>query len=163
MLVAMSTLSGRRDALTDADVAFLHARRVAHLGTVDAAGRPHVVPVCFACADGVVYTPIDEKPKRGAATELRRVRNLLAHPDVCLTADLYDEDWRRLAWLQVRGRAALVEDAAAHAAALIALRHRYPQYRSMDLASRPLIAITPTAVVGWAASENWSADTPANA
>jgi PPOX class probable F420-dependent enzyme len=110
-----------------------------------------VLPVCFAPLDGVVYTPIDEKPKRGDPASLRRVRNIAAHPEVCLVADHYEEDWSRLAWLQVRGRAALVTDPEERSRALVALRGRYPQYRAMDLESRPLIRITPTRVVSWSA------------
>jgi PPOX class probable F420-dependent enzyme len=138
--------------VTPDDVAFLHGRRVAHLGTVDERGRPHVVPVCFVCLDGRVYTPIDEKPKRGVPSELRRVRNLLANPEVCFTADVYDEDWRRLAWLQLRGRAALVDDAAERAGASAALRARYAQYGTMALEERPLIRIDPRRIVRWSAT-----------
>jgi coenzyme F420-0:L-glutamate ligase / coenzyme F420-1:gamma-L-glutamate ligase len=132
--------------------AFLSAERVGRLATVDGEGRPHAVPVCYAELGGRLYTPIDEKPKAGDPRSLRRVRNLLANPSVCLVVDRYDEDWTRLAWLQVRGTAALVEDAEEQARALAALRARYPQYRAMALEALPLIRITPTRLVGWAAS-----------
>jgi len=66
--------------------------------------------------------------------------------------DDYDEDWSRLAWLQVRGRAEHVDDPAERSAALAALRARYRQYRAMDLESRPLLGITPTRVISWRAS-----------
>ena len=134
------------------DVAFLHAHRVGHLATVDERGRPHNVPVCFVVAGGRVYIAIDEKPKRGDPGELRRVRNIRANPAVCLVVDDYDEDWSRLAWLQVRGEATLVEDPDERAAALTALRGRYSQYQAMDLETRPLLRITPTRVVEWRAS-----------
>ncbi|MBA2449186.1 MAG: TIGR03668 family PPOX class F420-dependent oxidoreductase [Chloroflexi bacterium] len=138
--------------MTPEQSAFLRGPRVARLATVDEAGRPHVLPVCFAEVDGVLYTPIDEKPKRGDPLSLRRVRNILARPGVCLVVDHYEEDWTRLAWLQVRGTAALVDDPAERARALAELRERYPQYRPMDLESRPLIRITPERVVSWAAA-----------
>jgi PPOX class probable F420-dependent enzyme len=139
--------------LLDVDqVAFLESCRVGHLGTVDPTGQPHVVPVCYAYLDAAVYTPVDEKPKRGDPLSLRRVRNLLAHPAVCLTVDRYDEDWSRLAWLQLRGRAALVDDPAERAGALAALRRRYRQYVAMELESRPLIRLTVTRVVAWSPS-----------
>src|SRR5688572_13825314 len=98
--------------MTPAQRAFLDRHRLAHLATVDTEGRPHALPVCFALVDDRLYTPIDEKPKRGDPRALRRVRNILAHPAVCLVVDDYDEDWTRLAWLQVRGTASLVEDTA---------------------------------------------------
>jgi PPOX class probable F420-dependent enzyme len=124
--------------------------RVGHLATVDARGRPHVVPVCFALVDGRLYTPVDEKPKRGV--ELRRVRNLRRDPAVCLTVDRYDEDWSRLAWTQLRGAASLVEDEDERREAIAALRSKYPQYRAMDLESRPLIRLDPERIVSWSAS-----------
>ena len=127
----------------------LVGERVGHLATVDQRGQPHVVPVCFAVAAGRLYTPIDEKPKRG--TDLRRVRNLLANPRVCLTVDRYDEDWFRLAWVQVRGRASLVDDPAERSSAITALREKYAQYGSMRLEDLPPIRIEPERVVRWAA------------
>jgi PPOX class probable F420-dependent enzyme len=138
--------------LTPEQIEFAEARRVAHLATIDAGGGPHVVPVCFALLGGAIYTPIDEKPKRVDPSSLRRVRNILARPRVCLIWDHYEEDWTRLAWLQVRGTAALVEAAGERAAALAALRDRYPPYRAMDLESRPLVRIRPSTVRVWRAA-----------
>jgi hypothetical protein len=60
-----------------------------------------------------------------------------------------DEDWSRLAWLQVRGTARLVEDDDERERALIALRARYRQYLTMALEELPLLKITPTRLVGW--------------
>jgi PPOX class probable F420-dependent enzyme len=143
--------------LTEEQERLLACARVAHLATVDAAGNPHVVPICFAWLDGAAYTAIDEKPKRVDPKQdpdaLRRIRNILAHPRVCLLVDRYAEDWTRLAWLQVRGDAALVTDPAERASAHIALRDRYPLYRGMNLESMPLIRIAPARVVGWQATD----------
>ncbi len=137
--------------MTPEQIAFLEEQRVARLATVDEHGRPHVLPVCFALHAGRIYTPIDEKPKQGDPSSLRRVRNVLAHPQVCLVADIYDDDWSQLAWLQVRGHAALVDDIEERVHAHKALRDRYVPYRSMDLESRPLIGIVPIRVVAWSA------------
>src|SRR5438094_9625423 len=125
--------------LSQHERAFLEAARVGHLGTTDERGHPHVVPVCFALVGEQLYSPIDQKPKRGDPLELRRVRNLLARPDVCLTVDRYDEDWSKLAWLQVRGRAALVDDVAERETAITELRRRYRPYEAMALESRALV------------------------
>ena len=130
--------------------AFLERSRSGRLATVDPQGRPHNVPICYVLLDDVVYTPIDEKPKTGDPRELRRIRNVLANPHVCLVVDHYeDEDWTRLAWLQVRATASLVEDAAERTRALAALRARYRQYRAMALEDLPLLKLTPTRLVGW--------------
>jgi PPOX class probable F420-dependent enzyme len=133
-------------------------QRVGHLATVDPDGQPHVVPVCFVAVGDRLYTPIDEKPKRGG--ELRRVRNLRVNPRVCLTVDRYEEDWSRLAWVQVRGRAGLVDDPAERAEAIAALRAKYRQYEQMKLEERLLIRIEPERVVEWSASGRASPPRP---
>ncbi len=135
--------------MTPEQSAFLEAHRVAHLATADADGRPHVVPVCFALLGGAIYTPLDAKPKRVPVERLRRVRDLKTNPAVCLTVDDYDEDWHRLRWLQVRGRAALLLPGEEQARAIAALRVRYAQYREMPLAQAPVIRIAPERVIDW--------------
>src|SRR5206468_9225920 len=112
---------------------FLEAHRVGHLATAGADGRPHVVPVCYALDDTALYFVADEKPKRGPARALRRLRNLRENPRAAVVVDDYDEDWTRLAWVLVRGPARIVVEPHVHAAALHLLRVRYPQYRAMAL------------------------------
>jgi len=136
-------------ALTAAQTAYLLRHRVARLATVAADGQPHVVPVCFAVVNGAVYTPLDRKPKRVPVERLRRVLDLQANPRICLTADLYDEDWQQLSWLQIRGEAELVLPGAEQAAAVDALRARYAQYATMPLADLPVIRIKPLHAVSW--------------
>jgi len=139
--------------LTPEQAAFLEQQRSGRLATVDPSGQPHAVPICYALLNGQIYTPIDEKPKRGDPRELRRIRNILANPKVTLLVDYYeDADWSRLGWLQVRGVAALVEDHAERTEALAALRARYRQYHAMALEDLPLLKITPTRLVGWRAT-----------
>jgi PPOX class probable F420-dependent enzyme len=134
--------------LTEVQRGFLNAARVGHLATADAAGVPHLVPVCFCLLDGSVYISIDEKPKR-TDRPLKRLRNILANPAVALTVDRWDEDWSRLAWVMLRGTASVLESGAEHDAAQAALRERYPQYRAMDLAPLPVIAIRIGSVLSW--------------
>jgi PPOX class probable F420-dependent enzyme len=122
---------------------FADRHRVARLATVDAAGAPHVIPICYAVVGECFYFVIDEKPKR-TRTGLKRLRNIAANPHVALVIDDYDEDWTRLAYLLVQGRAAVVDDRDEYATALAALRDRYLPYRSMPLAfdTHPLLRIT---------------------
>ncbi len=134
--------------LTAAQTGFLHASRVGHLATADAQGVPHLVPVCFCLQDATVYISIDEKPKR-TDRPLKRLRNILANPAVALTVDRWDEDWSRLAWVMLRGRAEILDDGPEHDAAQAALRTRYPQYQTMDLAPLPVIAIRINSVLSW--------------
>ncbi len=129
---------------------FLKRARTAHLATADGAGRPHVVPVCFALSEETVYIAIDRKPKSGRL--LKRLRNIAENPNVALVADLYDDsDWERLRWVMVRGRAELLRSDTEHARALALLRSKYPQYRTMDLAGLPVIAIRVRRATSWSA------------
>ena len=75
--------------------------RVARLGYVDEDDHPRVLPVTFAVAAGAVWSAIDEKPKRSA--EPARLRHLRRRPEAALLVDLYDDDWSRLAWVQLLG------------------------------------------------------------
>jgi PPOX class probable F420-dependent enzyme len=127
--------------LADRERRFLEAERVARLATADAAGRPHVVPVCYALAADSVYFTIDEKPKRRPATRLKRLANLRANPFAALVADRYDEDWSRLGWVMVQGRAEVLEGGPEHDAAQALLRARYPQLRAMRIETLPVVAV----------------------
>ena len=51
--------------------------RVGRLGTVTPAGRPHLVPCCFALVDDVAFTAVDDKPK--STFNLRRLENIRRH------------------------------------------------------------------------------------
>ena len=141
--------------LTPDDWAFLDEQRVARLATSDAAGRPHAVPICFACVSGRIYVPVDAKPKQGDPRRLKRLRNLAERPDAVLLADHYEEDWASLRWLMVRAEARILDPeedpAEERRAALVALEGRYPQYAAMRLASLglPVIALTPLSASRW--------------
>ena len=129
---------------------FLNDGRVAHLATADAAGSPHIVPVCYAVDDASLYITVDEKPKR-QDIPLKRLRNILQNPAVAVSVDRWDEDWRRLAWVMLRGHADILTAGAEHDRAQELLRERYPQYRNMDLARLPVIAVRIQRVTGWGA------------
>jgi PPOX class probable F420-dependent enzyme len=126
---------------------FLDRQRVGHLATADAQGRPHVVPVCYVVDGDNLYITVDAKPKRG--TPLKRLANIAANPAVAVTVDRYDEDWRRLGWVMLRGRADILADGPEHDRAQALLRDRYPQYRGMDLAPLPVIAVRIARATGW--------------
>src|SRR2546425_8714195 len=98
-----------RAMLTEAEATFVRAQRVARLATADGDGSPHVVPVCYAFDGTRFYTPLDEKPKRVAGTQLRRVRNIEARHEAALLIDQYDDDWSRLGYVLVHGRADLLQ------------------------------------------------------
>lgn len=100
--------------------------RVARLAYLDGDDRPRVLPVTFAVDDGAVWIAIDdEKPKR--RPEPARVEYLRRRPEAALVMDEYDDDWSKLAWVQLLGRVEViaVEEAPA---AMEALATRYSQY-----------------------------------
>lgn len=139
-----------RTTLTPAEAAFVRAQRVARLATADAGGHPHLVPVCYAFDGTRFYTPLDEKPKRVEESKLRRVRNIEARHEASLLIDRYDDDWSRLGYVLVHGRAELLQpEDPLHAQALVLLRERYMQYRAMELETHPVIMITPDRVTSW--------------
>jgi PPOX class probable F420-dependent enzyme len=139
--------------LPDPIADFVNSNRVARLGTVDDKGRPHVVPICFVYFDGCLYSVLDTKPKRVPVHELRRVRNLLSHPSVQVVVDRWDEDWARLAYVQLRGRGSLLEQGPEHDAALGKLKQRYAQYGPMELGGAPIVRVEVDGYVSWGAIE----------
>ena len=105
----------------------------------------------------MLYVALDAKPKRVVPTQLKRVRNILANPAVAVVIDRYDEDWTRLAYLLVRGRAALLppEDAT-HASAIALLQARYAQYKTMPIETQPVIVVEPMTIIAWGALDTKS-------
>jgi PPOX class probable F420-dependent enzyme len=150
-------------SLDAAQRAFLDAARSATLATTAADGRPRLVPVCFVLGPTedrrgrpLLYTPLDEKAKRDPdPRSLARVRDILVLPEVTLLVDRWDEDWGRLAWLRLYGAGELLEpqphEREEHAAAVAALRAKYPQYLDQAIDARPIIRITCDRAVAWGA------------
>jgi len=129
----------------------LRAARVGRLATADARGRPLVVPICYAFDGEAVDSAIDAKPKRTTGRGLRRIRNIEENPSVALVVDQYDEDWTRLSYVIVEGRAALLTGGEVFGRAVDLLRAKYPQYRAMGLDRDEgfVIAIAPTRFLAW--------------
>ncbi len=120
--------------------------RVGRLATVTPAGRPHIVPVCFALHDRRIVTAVDAKPKE--TRKLARLENVRATGRASLLVDHYEEDWTRLWWVRVDGPAAVVDDDAA----VEALVAKYEQYRA-ERPAGPVIAIAPERWRSWIPSQ----------
>lgn len=114
------------------------AARVARLATVGPDGEPHLVPICFVLDGDVLYSAVDQKPKR--SRDLQRLRNLRARPSATVLVDHYQEDWSGLWWVRLRGRARVLGDGEEADRALAALAAKYPQYRR-DPPAGPVIAL----------------------
>jgi PPOX class probable F420-dependent enzyme len=129
--------------------ALFGAARVARLATVRPGGAPHLVPVCFALDGDTAYSAVDAKPKR--SERLARLANVQAEPRVALLADHYADDWTRLWWVRMDGRACELPDGDERRRALALLAERYPQYRAAPPAG-PVLAVRAERWSGWRAA-----------
>ena len=128
---------------------FLESQKIAHLATIDDLGDPHVVPVCFALSADHCFVCLDAKPKTVPPIQLKRVRNILQHPTVCLIADHYSDDWSQLGFVMIRGVASILEYGSSHNEAIRLLKNRYPQYLVMGIEDLPVISIAIANVTSW--------------
>lgn len=121
--------------------------RVARLATLGTDGRPHVVPICFALDGDTLYTAVDAKPKSTRA--LRRLANIESDPRVEIVIDHYDEDWSKLWWVRLSGRARVIDH---DARGLELLQAKYPQYRD-DPPAGPFVVVAIEARTAWQAAQ----------
>jgi len=135
--------------LTEEDRAFLAVMPVARLATADRTGQPHTLPICFVVIGDNLYFTIDEKPKSGDPRALKRLRNIADNPQCAVVVDRYDDDWRQLGWVMMRGRAEILDSGDEHARVQDALRARYVPYRKMELAGLQVVAIRIERVARW--------------
>lgn len=139
--------------------------RVARLATRTPTGRMDLVPITFALDGDRLVTAVDHKPK--TTTQLKRLDNIRANPEVSLLVDEYDDDdWSTLWWVRLRGLATvvgvgidtgigaaggLIEGPAPEAvSAVAALVAKYPQYQDKAPAGDVILID----LVGW---QWWSA------
>jgi PPOX class probable F420-dependent enzyme len=120
--------------------------RVARLATTDPDGRPHLVPIVFALDGDTLYSAVDRKPKRSRT--LRRIENARARPDVTILVDHYAEDWSRLWWIRLRGRARVLDEGEERERALALLAEKYPQYRA-EPPDGAVLAVDVTEIRDW--------------
>ena len=135
----------------------IYRARIARLATADSKAKPYIVPVVFAFDGERYYIPIDEKPKTSKMDKLRRVKNIEINPTVALLIDEYSEDWKKLLYVMVQGKAAIIgkekDKGAAVDYKLLKIAHRllyrkYPQYQHIDI-GRLGIVIYPQKTIFW--------------
>jgi PPOX class probable F420-dependent enzyme len=124
----------------------LAGARIARLATITREGTPHVVPICFALDGDRVYSAVDRKPKR--TSNLRRLANIIIHPQASLLVDHYDEDWSQLWWIRVDGHAKLLTEGEEMQRALELLTGKYGQYQTAPPPG-PVIRIEIDNWLGW--------------
>jgi PPOX class probable F420-dependent enzyme len=123
----------------------LATARVATLATINPDGSPQLVPVVFAAVGHRIVTAVDGKAKTGR--KLRRLSNIERDPVVSMLAHHYEEDWLRIWWVRLDGRATLL---SADPEGSAALRARYPQYSTVALPG-PFISIEVWSITEWSA------------
>ena len=144
----------------------IHRTRVARLATADSKAKPHIVPVVFAFDGEKYYIPIDKKTKTAKPGELRRIKNIDANPAVALLIDEYNEDWKKLLFIMVKGKAAILgkkkgndEDGGEEEQQengddkLLKKAHKllyskYPQYQHIDIGKLSIV-IYPQKTIFW--------------
>jgi PPOX class probable F420-dependent enzyme len=124
----------------------LAASKVAHLATMSAAGRPHIVPIVFALDGATLYFAVDAKPKK--TRRLARLKNIEANPSVSVLVDHYEDDWTRLWWVRVDGTAHVITDDAEAQRAIGLLASRYEQHATQRPGG-PVVAIHIDRLTGW--------------
>ncbi len=125
------------------------AARVGRLATVSAGGAPRLVPFCFVLDGDSLLSAVDDKPKR--STRLARLEDVAADPRVSVLVDEWSEDWARLWWVRIDGRARVLPAEPEARAAVDLLTAKYEQYRRRR-PQGPVLAITAERWTGWAAS-----------
>lgn len=119
------------------------AAPVARLGTVGPGGSVDLVPCTFALTGDRWVTAVDHKPKTTAA--LQRLANVRRDPRVTVLVDHYDDEWDRLWWVRLRGRAVVVDDEHERREAIGPLVTKYRQYHDRPPSGPAIVA----EVDGW--------------
>jgi nitroimidazol reductase NimA-like FMN-containing flavoprotein (pyridoxamine 5'-phosphate oxidase superfamily) len=130
--------------LRRAHAEYLGLQRVVHVATADARGVPHVVPVCLVVEAGRLYFA---SGKRG-----RKIRDLIANPQVAVSADDYTEAWGWLRGLVVSGTARVHARNPTFRRIRRRLYAKYPQYRSeatLGDHDSVVVEVTPRRVHAW--------------
>jgi len=134
---------------------FIERARLARLATIDSEFKPHLVPVVFVFDGKHFFIPIDEKRKKiTKPAKLKRIKNIQHNPAVALLIDQYNEDWTKLAFVMIQGKALVAskrEENTLLRQAYEKLMKKYVQYQKVGVGEMCII-ITPMKVVSWSNS-----------
>jgi PPOX class probable F420-dependent enzyme len=142
--------------ITPAVLEFIERARIARLATIDSEFKPHLVPVVFVFDGNHFFIPVDEKRKIAKPEKLKRIRNIQGNPNVALLFDEYSEDWTRLAFVMMQGKASImrfqIQGDIQLQQAYKKLTTKYLQYQRIGLGEMCII-IKPEKVVSWRNSQ----------
>jgi PPOX class probable F420-dependent enzyme len=136
--------------------------RSARLSTIGHGNIPHLVPVVFVFDGYCYYLPIDKKRKIEKIEELKRIRNIKHNPNVALLIDEYYEDWSKLVFVMIQGKANLIDNREEEENKINSyennnpilkeihklLYQKYPQYNDIGI-GQYCIKIQPKKIIFW--------------
>ncbi len=104
--------------------------RIGHLATVDSNLQPYLTPVVFVLHRGNIDIPLDDKPKKVSTKELKRVKNIQENPKIAFLIDNYDEEWKKLWFVMIKGTAKICDKSEEQQVRTLQriLVEKYPQY-----------------------------------
>jgi PPOX class probable F420-dependent enzyme len=140
--------------ITPAIEEIIERARVARLATIDSEFKPHLVPVVFVFDGNHFFIPVDEKRKTAKPEKLKRMRNIQDNPNVTLLIDEYSEDWTKLVFVMIQGKASVAtkKEGNIHVRqAYKKLMTKYIQYQKVGVGEMCII-ITPKKLVSWSNS-----------
>lgn len=104
------------------DLDLMDKVRVSSMAFLSSKGKINVVPMCFAPGQECIYVTTSVKAKK--------VGNLQRNGNTSLLIHDYVDDWGKLSYLMIKGRANMVQDDAEYSNAKALLDARYPQFES---------------------------------
>jgi PPOX class probable F420-dependent enzyme len=113
------------------------------------------VPVVFVFNGNHFFIPVDEKRKTAKPEKLKRIRNIQHNPNVALLIDEYSEDWTKLAFVMIQGKASIASKGEGNIQVREAykkLMTKYIQYQKVGVGEMCII-ITPKKVASWRNSQ----------
>jgi PPOX class probable F420-dependent enzyme len=140
--------------ISSATEEFIERARAARLATIDSEFKPHLVPVVFVFDGNHFFIPLDEKRKTAKPEKLKRIRNIQDNPNVALLIDEYSEDWTKLAFVMIQGKASVATKEEGNIQVRQAykkLMTKYTQYQKVGVGEMCII-ITPEKVASWSNS-----------
>ena len=133
---------------------FIERARIARLATIDSEFKPNLVPVVFVFDGNHFFIPVDKKRKTAKPEKLKRIRNIQDNPNVALLFDEYSEDWTKLAFVMIQGKASIINKIEGNLQVRQAykkLMTKYTQYQKVGVGEMCII-ITPEKVSSWSNS-----------
>jgi len=124
--------------------------KVARLATVDQKSYPYVVPVVFVFHENSFFIPLDYKTKTVNPKNLKRVKNIQKNPNVALLIDKYQNNWKKLFFLMIHGKATVIDGKNRKLMDKVhkLLISKYPQYKKIGIGNS-CITIQPKKVTFW--------------